>query len=288
MADDGANPAVQGRRLRTELRKARVAVGKTQEQVAVALDWSPSKVIRIENGSVRVSTTDLKAMLDQYQVVEESRIAELVALARGSRARAWWDQYGQVVSKDLLELIANESAASSTLNFQPLLIPGLLQTEEYARTSIRMLDSNLTDEEVNARVEIRMRRKELLDRADNPRLQFILGEAVVRIAVGGKDVMARQIHSLIEAAERHNATIQVVPFSAGVRFGMLTPFVVFGFPDAADQDVLYLESPRGDLIIRDKFAEIQLYRRAFEQLRMISLGASDSLTFLQKVADEPT
>lgn len=291
MADDGVNPAVRGRRLRTELRNARVAAGKTQAQVAIALDWSKSKVIRIENGSVGVSTTDLKAMLGQYQIVEEDRIEELVALAQGSRARAqpptreWWSQYKRVVSKDLLDLIANESAASSTINFQPLLVPGLLQTEEYARASIRMLDPSLTNEAVDARVEIRMRRRELLDRANPSRLHFILGEAVVRTAVGGKDIMGRQIHALFEAAKRRNVTLRVVPFSAGIRFGMLTPFVVFEFPGEADQDVLYLESPRGDLIIRAALAETQLYRKTFEQLRKISLGTSDSLDYLQKVAD---
>jgi len=98
--------------------------------------------------------------------------------------------------------------------------------------------------------------------------------------------MGQQIHSLIEAARRRNVTVRVVPFSVGIRFGMLTPFVVFEFPDKVDQDVLYLESPRGDLIIRDKASEIQQYRHAFDQLRKISLGAADSMAFLEKVADE--
>lgn len=288
MADDGPNPAVQARRLRTELRRARLAAGVTQEQVAAAMDWSLSKIIRIENGSVGVSIPDVKAMLGLYQVVDGDRVDDLVALARGAKKRTWWDSYRQTVPQRLLKFIEYESAASSEINFQPLLVPGLLQTEEYARTSIGQLDPRLTHEQVEARVDIRMRRQELLQVAEPPRLHFVVGEAVVRHEVGGKGVMRRQIHSLIDIAGKRYVTIQVWPFSAGIRFGMLTPFVVIEFPDAADEDVLYLDNPMGDssVIIRNNPDEVRRYRQAFEQLGKMALEPNASLTYLGRVADE--
>jgi transcriptional regulator with XRE-family HTH domain len=285
---DGPSPVVQRRRLRAELRKARQEAGFTQEQVAVAMDWSLSKVIRIEAGSVGISTNDLKALLRHYKLVDEARTAELVILARAARERSWWSVYKDVAPPGLLQLIGYESAAVINRNFEPLLIPGLLQTEEYARAVIRQLEERYPAEQVDTLVEIRMRRQELLDRADPPLLFFILDEAVVRRLVGGAAVMRRQLRRLTEIADSPNVTIEVVPFSAGAHPGIKGPFVVLEFPDAADDDVLYLESARGDLISRDVPEEILAYREVFEQLRTMSLGPEGSLIYLAKMADEMT
>jgi transcriptional regulator with XRE-family HTH domain len=285
---DGPTPAVQRRRLRAELRRERQQAGLTQEQVATAMDWSLSKVIRIEAGSVGISTNDLKALLRYYKILDEGRIAELVALAKAGRERSWWSMYRDVASARLLQFIEYEAAAFITRNFEPLLVPGLLQTEEYARAIIRELASDATAERVDALVDIRMKRGELLDRADPPLLFFILDEAVVRRLVGGKAVMRRQVRRIIELADRPYVTVEIVPFSAGVHPGLQGPFVVHEFPDPADDDVLYLESPVGDVISRDDPEEILRYREAFEELRQLSLGPADSVTYLDKVANEMT
>src|SRR5229473_709514 len=130
-ASESTSPVVQRRRLRTELRRARLDVGLTQEQVAAAMDWSLSKLIRIENGTVGISTNDLKAILAHYKITDEGRTAELLALSRGARERSWWNSYRDMPPR-LVQLIEYESASSIIRNFQPMLIPGLLQTEEYA------------------------------------------------------------------------------------------------------------------------------------------------------------
>jgi transcriptional regulator with XRE-family HTH domain len=288
MGDGGANQAVAARRLRTELRDARVAAGLTQEQVAEAMDVSPSKIIRIENGSVKVSKSDLEAMLNHYKIVDDAKREELLALGGEARKRSWWSQYRQVAAKGMLEFIQEESAASGVISFQPLLVPGLLQTEQYAHSSIRSLDPRLTTKQVDARVELRMRRQELFRRDDPPQMHFILGEAVVRTLVGGKEVMRGQIRHLIDRVGESYMTVQIVPFSAGIHFGMLTPFVVLEFQDEGDHDVLYLENPDFGLIIRDKPDEIRVYRQAFEQLGKISLEASDSVAYLSMLAHEMT
>src|SRR5262245_38516269 len=116
MDDDSENPAVQGRRLRSALRQARRDADLTQDQVAKALEWSLSKIVRIETGSVRISTTDLKALLDQYQITDEGKIDELVSMARMARKRAWWSRYQKVASKRYLEFVEFEQAATTVLN----------------------------------------------------------------------------------------------------------------------------------------------------------------------------
>lgn len=287
MADgDGPSPAVQRRRLRAELRRARQQAELTQDQVASAMDWSLSKVIRIEAGTVGISTNDLKALLRYYKIVDEEQTAELIALARVGRERSWQSQFRDVASPRLLQFIEYEEAASITRNFQPLVVPGLLQTEEYARIIIQQFTGQTTAERIDAQVEVRMRRQELLDRSDPPLLFFILDEAVTRRLIGGKAVMRRQIRSLIEMAARPRVTIEIVPFGAGVHPGLQGPFVLHEFPDPADDDVLYLENPLGDLISRDSPEESLHYREAFEELRKLSLGKEGSAAYLDNLAKE--
>jgi transcriptional regulator with XRE-family HTH domain len=283
MADGSSpSPIVRRRRLRAELRAARLKAKLTQEQVASALDWSLSKVIRIEAGSVGISTTDLKALLSAYGIDDQDHVDKLVALGKAARERGWWSNYRDVLSTELLHLIEYESAAAITRNFEPLLVPGLLQTEEYARA---ILPDHAPTDSVEGLVKIRMKRQELLDRPDGPLLFFILDEAVIRRLVGGKDAMRRQLVRLVELGRRPNVTIEVVPFSAGAHPGLRGPFVVLEFPDPEDDDVLYLENSGGDLISREEPDQVLPYREAFEQLREISLRPEGSAEYLREVAD---
>lgn len=285
---DGSSPSpiVQRRRLRTELRAARQKAGLTQEQVVVALDWSPSKIIRIEAGSVGISTTDLKALLGVYGIDDQQHVDRLVALGKAARERGWWSNYPDVLaggkSRELLQLIEYESAAAITRNFETLVVPGLLQTEEYARA---VISEHAPDDRVTALVEIRMKRQELLDRSDGALLFFILDEAVIRRLVGGKDAMRRQLLRLIELSRRPRVTIEVVPFSAGAHPGLNGPFVVLEFPDPEDDDVVYLENTGGELIRREESDQVLPYLETFEQLRAISLGPEGSIEYLRQAAD---
>lgn len=280
------SPAVQRRRLRAELRRARLEADLTQDQVASAMDWSLSKLIRIENGSVGISTNDLRAILQYYKITDSDRVAELVAMGRAARERSWWSDYRDVASKPVLQVIEYEAAAIISRNFQPQVVPGLLQTEEYARAVLGSLNSQSLQERVDSLVGIRMRRQELLDRADPPLLFFIMDEAVVRRLVGGEAVMRRQLRRLSEVSAKPSVTVEIVPFSAGIHPGMLGPFVIYEFPDAADDDTVYLENQQGEFINRDDPEEILAYRERFEQLRELSLGPKGSGDFLDKLAGD--
>lgn len=283
---NGASPLVQRRRLRAELRRARQERNLTQEQVANDMEWSLSKMIRIEGASTGISTNDLKALLRLYQITDTERTEELTALARAARERSWWSAYRDVAPPALLQLIEYESSASVVRQFETLFIPGILQTEDYARIVIQdYYDEKPASGRVSALVNLRVRREELLDREDPPQFSFILDEAAVRRLIGGHSVMRRQVRRLIELAELPNVTIEIVPFKVGLHPGMGGPFEVIEFADALDEDVVFLESPRGDFISDDP-EETLRYREAFEQLGKTSLDPQESLAYLGTIEDE--
>jgi transcriptional regulator with XRE-family HTH domain len=281
---ENLSPAVTRRRLRTELRRARLDAGQTQEQTAHAMDWSLSKLIRIEKGTNNISTNDLKALAQYYKIADEKQVAGWLALARASRERTWWSTSD--IPKPLAQLIEYEDAAHLSRHYEDLVVPGLLQTTDYMRASTRQLAPDMADSQVDRVIEIRLKRQELLKRDEPPQLFFVLDEAVIRRIVGGKDVMRYQLQQLIEAAEMPNITVEVVPFTAGLVPGLQAPFVIYEFSDAADDELLYLESPRGDMVIRDDAEVIPSYHDDFERLRRASLGPGGTIDFLREVIAE--
>jgi transcriptional regulator with XRE-family HTH domain len=282
---DASNPMVRRRRLRGELRTARQEAGRTQEQVAAEMEWSLSKIIRIEAGSVGISTNDLKALLQYYGFVDPIRINELLELARAAKEPSWSNKHKDLLSPGLLQFIDYETATSIRREFDHLLVPGLLQTEEYAHAILQRYAKEPTDKKVAALVEVRMRRQDLLaKKTDPPLLFFVLDEAVIHRHVGGSAVMRRQIQHLIDMASPR-VTIEIIPYSAGAHPAMERPFVILEFPDVADDDLLYLESPRGDQVSEDT-EEVLSYREAFEELRKLSLGPDGSREYLRKLAVE--
>ena len=237
------SPMVQRRRLRTELRRARYAVGLTQEQVAYAMEWSLSKIIRIETGAVGISTNDLRALLSLYKI--QDRMGELVELARASRQLSWWSKYRGAISPRLLQFIEYEEAASVLRTYEPLVLPGLLQTEEYATAMIQEpSDIGTPPDVLRTGVEVRLMRQNLLEQATPPTLYCVLDESAIQRLPSQKDIASSQLARLISLANRPNVTIEIAPFSAGLYRGMLEPFVILEFPDPEDSTVLFLETSR--------------------------------------------
>jgi transcriptional regulator with XRE-family HTH domain len=285
MAEVGS-PLVQRRRLRTELKKARQTSGLTQDQVAGEMDWSMSKIIRIEAGSSGISANDLKALLQLYGVKDPEQVDSLLTLARAARERSWWSAYRDVASQSLLQLTEYESAAHSIRQFENMFVPGILQTEDYARAVIdNYFEKGLSSNQLHALVELRTRRQDVIDAENPPSFHFVLDEGVVRRVVEGPSVMRRQLRRLIETADKPNITLEVIPFSAGLHSGMKGPFEIIEFTDPSDSEIVYLESPRGD-IFSDVPEETSKYREDFARLRKASLGPQGSLTRIAKVADE--
>ena len=161
----------------------------------------------------------------------------------------------------------------------------MLQTEEYARVSLRQLDPQMSASRVEAFVEVRMKRQDLLRRTDAPLQFFIMDEAVVRRVVGGTGLMRRQLQHVIDVSDMPNVTVEIVPFAAGLLQGLQGQFLIYEFPDAADDDVLYLEDARGALLSRDNQDEVLSFREKFEELREGSLGPEESIEFLRSLVE---
>jgi len=282
--------AIQRGRLTRELRRIRKDSGMTQEQVAAEMEWSLSKLIRIEGGGVSISVSDLKSLLTLYQIADEGHVEELVALARAARQRSWFTAFRDITSPQYVTFVGYEAAASIIRQFEPTLIPGQLQTEDYARA----VTLEYAADRVDKLVEVRIRRQELLE--DPARLFFfILDEAAIRRQVGAPTnpgIMRRQLRRLIEIARQPNITIEIVPFSAGVHAGMKGPFTVLEFP-GDDEDILYLENARGgasnpSALLTGEDPQILTHRVTFERLREQSLGPKESIELISAVAEGMT
>ena len=283
---DASSPIVARRRLRGELRAARSKAGLTQDQVISEMGWSMSKIIRIEQGAVTISISDLKALLPLYNITNPEQTTKLVELARAARESSWVSEYRDDMSPQFLRFIEYEGATSIRREFDNFVIPGLLQTEEYAEAIIRQYVQKPTLKRTKRLVEVRIKRQELLNnQAEPPLLFFILDEAVMHRHVGSVELIRRQIRHLIEVAKMPRVTIEVIPFSAGVIPAMERRFVALEFPGTADDDVIYLESLLDEVIVEQR-EEILRYREAFEELRRISLGPENSTSYLEKLITE--
>jgi transcriptional regulator with XRE-family HTH domain len=221
----------------------------TQRDVAAAMDWSQSKLIRIESGAVNISTNDLRVLLGHYGV-DSSRIDVLVGVARAAREPTRWSVYKDVATPDLIAFLGYESSASIIRSFEPLLVPGLLQTEEYARAVISVIEDN--SQKIDPLVDLRMERQELLVRDPAPNLHFVMDEAAIRRMVGGRDVMRGQLRHLRRLMDHPNITIRIVPFEQGMYPRLQVAYWLFEFPDPEDEYVLYIENqPRGGYLVRE-------------------------------------
>lgn len=281
----GASPLVERRRLRAELRQARVEAGLTQEAVAAQMDWSLSKLIRIETGAVGISTNDLTALLRLYNIKDPKRVRVLVAQAKEARRQAWWSKYRAVMAPTYFQYLEFETAATVIRSYHSLAIPGLLQTQEYATAITQRNRFNPDPKTVKSLVEVRMKRQELLlDRSSTPLLFFVLDEAVIQRLAGDKELRQAQIEKLIRISAERRVTIEVLPFSVGIHRGLMENFNILEF-ETNDSDVLYFESARLSGFIRDDDDEVALYRELFEEMRSLSLGPEGTCDYLIGMAD---
>ncbi len=248
------------------------------------MEWSLSKMNRIEKAKSGISANDLKALLRLYDITDKMRTDELVDLAREARQSPWWKRYSDVAPPALLELIDYESAASAVSQFETIFVPGILQTEAYASAVLQVFyDEKSASDKVAALVDLRTRRRELVNSENAPNFSFVLDESVIHRVAGTPAITSRQLMHLVEVAEQPNVTIRVVPFAAGLHPGMRGPFEVVQFEDTPDENMVFIEGPRDD-IISDDPKETQNYLEAFEHIMQISLTPSDSLDRLREAA----
>lgn len=278
------DPSEARRQLRQELRSLRDRSSLTQQWVAAELDWSLSKLIRIESGAIGVSVTDLRALLALYGVRDRKLTAILTGFARGSRGRPWWHGYRDLVRPQFGQFLGYEEVASRHLVFTLALVPGILQTRRYAELVIGAHAYPDGSSQVERTLALRAERgARLFGRANPAEVAVLLDEAVLRRAVGGPGVMAEQVLKLLEADLRGEASLGVIPFSAGAHGGMTGSFTVLQFSDGQD-DVLYIDGVSRDFLVRDEQEQIAGYLARFEELRASAITGTAVCDLLRQIA----
>lgn len=264
-----------------ELKRLREASGMSPDEAAGRLDFSKSKLYRIENGRSRIDADDLEDMLDLYDVRSPERDA-LIKLGRESRRRGWWTSYKDVFTGSYVGL--ESEAASIRVNAH--IVPGFFQTIGYAQAVITATGPWLEPDDVQRRVSARVARQHaLLDRDNPPDIHVALDEAVLHREVGGPGVMRQQLAALAEASQRPHITIQVMPFGAGAFAGIDGEFAILAFPDPEDPPVAYAEGLFGDVYLESK-EELDRYNLAWSHLLDRALSPAESASMLTGVAEE--
>ena len=286
MATD-QGPVVQSALLRSELIRLRKESGLTQEQVAEDLDWSPSKLIRVEGGRSSITKVDLDALLTTYGISSESHRERLQALNRGARERAWWAAYRDEINATYLDYVGYEAGAAFIRQFHGGSVPGLLQTPEYAE----VLTANSVDVvRVASVVKLRLQRQaELARRSSSPRQYYVVDEAVIRRHVGiSQDpaIMPNQLRHIADRVQHEELlTVRVIPFKAGAHRGLTGPFTLLEF-DGAMPDLLYLDVGREPALITGTDPRSGLYADDFEILLEGALSVGESVELIRQAAED--
>jgi transcriptional regulator with XRE-family HTH domain len=280
-----SGPTVQRIVLGAQLRRLREAREITTEQAAEAIRGSHSKISRMEHGRVGFKDRDVADLLTLYGVTDPEVRGSLLSLAREAGNPGWWHDYGDLLPHWFEPYISLEAAASVIRNYEVQFVPGLLQTEDYAREVIRLGYPSISERELDRRVELRMGRQRLLARSSPPRLWAALDEAVLRRPIGGPGVMRGQIAHLVQMAENPAVTVQIVPFSVGGHSAAGGPFAILRFAEPELSDVVYLEQLTSALYL-EKPSEVDRYLEVMEQLCVQAETAAASVKLLQKIHDE--
>ncbi|MFD3775794.1 helix-turn-helix domain-containing protein [Streptomyces sp. NPDC058612] len=281
MAVNG-NPTVRRRRLGAELRRLRMACGLTSTQVAEHLLVSQPKISHLENGRRTIKPRDVRDLCALYQVTDPQVIDSLMRMATEADRQGWWVAYGEVPYAVYIGL---ETAAASVRSYEPLVIPGLLQTPAYAAAVIVETIPQATPEEIAVRREVRLRRQ---SRAHHParafRLWVVLDESALRRMVGSPQIMREQLEYLNRLGAQPHVTVQVLPHSAGAHPGVSGQFSILDFEDAPGATV-HLERFTSDLNLEQR-SEVRHYSAMFDHLQAKALNPERTLHFISHAAQE--
>ncbi|GAA0923239.1 helix-turn-helix domain-containing protein [Virgisporangium aurantiacum] len=279
---------VQRRRLRADLQEARLRLGLTQRQVAADLGWSISKLLRVENGKVGVSRTDLKALLQLYEVTDQVVIDEYVQMAEQGRKQRW-NAYRDILNPSFFRYLEYESSACQIRQFQHV-IPGLLQTEAFAREISIATAPNTPDAILDRQLEVRMARQVLLDDSISRQLHFVMDESALRRWSQSthelRTIMYEQLFHLKQLAARPSITIQIVPFGVGPYRGMHDPFILLSFPEERDDDLLFRERGVDSVASQNNPEKIAGFASRFASLSALALSPNDTTELLDRIAFE--
>ncbi|MFJ2597120.1 helix-turn-helix domain-containing protein [Streptomyces erythrochromogenes] len=281
MAVNG-NPTIRRRRLGAELRRLRLARGLTSTQVAQHLLISQPKVSHLENGRRAISPRDIRDLCGLYQVTDQQIIDSLMEMARESNRQGWWVACGEVPYG---VYIGMETAAATVRSYEPLVIPGLLQTPAYASAVTAETIPLATEEQIAVRLEVRLCRQSRVHHpARSFRLEVVLDESALRRVVGSPEIMSEQLEYLNRLGEQPHIAVQVLPHGAGAHPGILGQFSILDFPDS-DTGTVYLERFTSDLYL-EKRSDVRYYGAMFDRIQTRALTPEHTRRFITRVIQE--
>jgi len=280
-----AGPAVLRMLVGAHLRRLREERGISREDAGYSIRSSGSKISRMELGRVALKERDVADLLTLYGVSDDTESGTVLALANRASAPGWWRAFGDYVPSWLETYVGLEQGTSVIRSYEIQCIPGLLQTEAYARAVIRLGHRAAGEQEIEDRVRLRMRRQQILTKPDPARLWSIIDEGTLRRPVGGREVMRSQIEHLIEWSALRNVTVQVLPFSVSAHAAAAGPITIMRFPEWELPDVVYLEQLNG-AIYPDRAPEIERYWDAMNRLVTEAQSPSGTVQTLQQILVE--
>jgi transcriptional regulator with XRE-family HTH domain len=283
-AQKHGKPTMLRMALGSRLRRLREASRVTREAAGYVLRGSSSKISRMELGRVSFKERDVADLLTLYGVTDEQERAALLALVRQANAPGWWHEYGDVLPSWFETYVGLEQAASVIRIYEPALVPGLLQTQDYARTVIQLRHLQAPTDDVERRVALRMARQQFLTQPGAPHLWLALDEAAVCRPMGSRMVHRAQLQHLMEMAQRPNIALQVVPFHVGGPAVVGGPFSILRFSDPGVSDVVYLEHLASACYL-DKERDTVGYLALMDSLCVEAESPDASISFLRKVIE---
>ncbi|GAA3754148.1 transcriptional regulator with XRE-family HTH domain [Spinactinospora alkalitolerans] len=282
--EPGSGPTVRRILLGYQLRKLREAKGITRADAGYKIRGSESKISRLELGRVGFKLRDVEDLLTLYGVTDPKQREPLLSLAKESNKAGWWQQYGDALPSWFQSYVGLEEAATRIRTYEAQFIPGLLQTEDYARTVITG-GSNSRDPEADNRVAVRMRRQRRITENQSAKLWAIMDEAAVRRPVGDGHIMKRQLERLIEFCDYTNVTLQIIPFSVGAHAAEAGSFTILRYPEYDLADIVYLEQLTGALYL-DKRDDIDAYTMAMERLSVAAEPPNKTAQMLKSMISD--
>lgn len=278
-----SSPTLKRRRLSIELRRLRQATDLSVTEAAKRLDLDPATITRMErNDWKRPNINIIRNMLTLYGVTDEANREALLALARESRQRGWWADYADVFRSGLPDF---ESGARAIFDYQTILVPGMLQTADYARAIFRGTQVLHDETVIERHIDARLARQAILDREDPPHYWSIIDEAALTKLVGGPEVMGEQLRRICKMAARPNITVQVLLDCAGAHASMMGAFAILDFPTPDDPSMVYIETAT-DALYLEKVEELHRYRLIYSHIQSVALTPEESVRYLTSLADE--
>ncbi|WUW01002.1 helix-turn-helix domain-containing protein [Streptomyces sp. NBC_01471] len=276
------NPTGRQARLGGELRKLRELAGKTAREAAGLISTDQAKISHIEAGRTGIGEERIRRLASFYACDDEALIEALCAISREHRGQFWWDEYRGVLAPGFLNMAEMEHHSRYMHCLQSVTLPGLLQTQGYAQALFDAVLPKLPEDEVEARLEHRMRRQSVLDREQPPEFEVVVHEAALRMRVGGRKVAREQLQHLVEATDRPNVTVQVIPFAID-RFIDITQTVLYAGGAVPQLDTVHIDTPIRGLYL-DATADVHRYRLQLDVAKQASLEPAESRSFIHHLA----